>query len=224
MAYSLKTRRLPTIVGLTFALGWPVIFQITQHHQNLGDVGQDEFVVAAEWIALIVLFAIIVFWEHLPALGSVGIGRPRVADVAIVLGLIVLAIVLVALFAHARVKIPKSNALAQVFGIPLGLRIALVFTAGVCEEVFFRGYAIERLRALTGNIWIGALVGTVLFTLGHIPRYGFSAGLFGVAFIGALLSLLYIWRRNLLPCIALHWLFDGLSLLALPAVASLVAK
>ena len=62
-----QTRRLPTIVGLIFALGWPVVFQITQHHQNLADLGQDESVVVLEWIALIVLFAIIVFWERLPS-------------------------------------------------------------------------------------------------------------------------------------------------------------
>ncbi len=105
--------------------------------------------------------------------------------------------------------------------MPLGLRIALVFTAGICEEMLFRGYAIERLKVLTGNIWVAGLVGTVFFTLGHLPRYGFSGGLFGVALIGAILSSIYIWRRSLTACIALHWFVDGVSMLIVPAFVTL---
>ena len=31
--------------------------------------------------------------------------------------------------------------------------------------------------------------------------------------ISAILSIVYIWRRNIAGCIALHWLIDGFGLL-----------
>jgi len=212
------------IVGVIFTLAWPFVFQITQPQQNLGNVRQDGFIIAVEWIALIVLLVIVVLWERLPALASVGIVRPAVLDVAVMFGLVVLAAALVASFSHAHLRVPKSDMLAQALGLPLALRAGLVFTAGVCEEAFFRGYLIERLRRLTGNIWSGAFLGTIFFTLGHIPRYGLSAELLDVALSGAILSSLYAWRRNLLPCIVLHWLVDGINLIALPAFVSSAGK
>ncbi|MDQ2866213.1 MAG: CPBP family intramembrane metalloprotease [Candidatus Eremiobacteraeota bacterium] len=221
-----RNRRLATIVGLIFALGWPAIFPIVQHRQqDLGNVKQDFGIIVLEWTALIVLFGIVLFWERLNPLDSTGFVRPKHIDLAIVGGLVVLAAIVTAVLAHAHITMPrKGNMLAQALDVPVALRIALVVTAGICEEAFFRGYALERLRALTGNIWVGALIGTALFTAAHIPRYGLSVGLIGVAATGAVLSAIYVWRRNLLPCIALHCFLDGMSLLAIPAVVTFVGK
>jgi membrane protease YdiL (CAAX protease family) len=58
-----------------------------------------------------------------------------------------------------------------------------------------------------------AIAAIALFTLGHFGRYGFSPGLLAVAVIGAALSFLYVWRRNIWPCIVLHWFIDGTQLL-----------
>lgn len=180
---------------------------------------------AVEWLALAALILIVVFWERLPLFASLGIRRLAKMDVGIIAAIVVLTIAVVGFLAHSPPKMPRAgNMLAQALAVPFWLRVALVLTAGICEELFFRGYAIERLRGLTGNTWIGALLGTVLFTLGHIPRYGLSSGLLGVAFIGALLSAIYVWRRNLFPCIALHWFFDAISLLAIPSFAVFIGK
>lgn len=111
--------------------------------------------------------------------------------------------------------------LRQVLSAPFGLRAALIITAGICEEILFRGYALERLALFTKNIWIAGLVGTILFTLAHAPRYGFRPDLIGVFAIGAILSLVYIWRRNIAGCIALHWLIDGSGVLFVPAFGTI---
>lgn len=152
------------------------------------------------------------FWERLAPLASTGFRRLKRADIIFIAVLAILAIAFAALVWTQRGSF-NSPILVSYATIPFALRLFLVFTAGICEEFCFRGYAIERLIALTGKPWLGALAAVVFFTLGHVGRYGFSAGLLAVAFIGALLSALYVWRRNIWPCIALHWFIDGTQLL-----------
>lgn len=216
------SRRLPSVVGIVFALGWPLVLALLAPNQNLANVRQDTIVVVCEWLAVVVLFVIVISWERLPFFSSIGLTRPQRTD-WIAVGVLALAAICACAYfaAHHTTMQAKNTILGQVLAAPVALRALMVFTAGICEEILFRGYAIERLRALTGKVWLGALIATVLFTLGHIPRYGFSSGLAGVFIIGAILSLVYVWRRNLAACIALHWLIDGFSLLILPAFVTL---
>lgn len=215
-------RRWAMVVGLVFALGWPLVFAAIIPNQNLHDLRQDGIVVAAEWISLIVLYAIVTGLERRPFFSTVGWQVPRLWDWIIIacLALLAAAACLVLAKQHPVMSL-HGSILAQIYGIPIALRAAMVFTAGICEETLFRGYAIERLKLLAGSIWLGGLIATVLFALAHTPRYGFSTGLLGVAAIGAALALLYIWRRNIWPCVALHWFIDGFSLLIIPAFVTL---
>ena len=210
------------VVGVVFALGWPLVLALFFPKGDLGNIGQDTAVVIVEWVSVAILFVIASRWEHVAFFASVGLAAPKRRDWYIVAFFALLAIGATVFFAvtHPAMQ-AKSSILGQAIAVPFALRALMVFTAGVCEEICFRGFAIERLNALTGNTWVAAVVGTVLFTLGHVPRYGWSAGLGGVFLIGAALSLLYIWRRNLAPCIALHWLVDGFSLLIVPAFVTL---
>jgi uncharacterized protein len=214
--------RTATIVGLIFALGWPAAPAAFIRSPNFANIRQDVATVVVEWASLGILFAIVVFWERMPFLSTVGLTKPQARDWLIVLWFAVLAAAACAFLAARHLVIPVTHSiLGEIVSLPLWIRASLVFTAGVCEEVLFRGYAIERLKLLTGNIWSGALVGTVFFALAHAPLYGFSSGLIVVALIGAALAAVYAWRRNLAGCIALHWLIDGFSLLILPAFATL---
>lgn len=216
------SRRIPMVVGVVFALGWPLVLALFFPKGDLSNIRQDLAVVIAEWVAVAVLFLIVTRWERVAFFATVGLGVPKARDWYIVAFFALLAIGATVFFAATHPSMQaKSSILGQAILVPFALRALLVFTAGVCEEICFRGFAIERLNALTGNIWIAAVVGTALFTLGHVPRYGWSSGLGSVSVIGAALSLLYIWRRNLASCIALHWLIDGVSLLIVPAFATL---
>lgn len=216
------SRPLPTVVGVIFALGWPLALAALVPHQDLANLAQDLTVLICEWISVLVLFAIVTRWERLPFFSSVGLARPSALDLALV-GLIAgIGFAIAVVLSKQHVAMPAKNTLlGQVVAVPLGLRIALVFTAGICEELLFRGYAIARLTRFTGNVWTAALVATLCFTLAHLPRYGLSGGLFAVAIIGAILSALFVWRRNVTACIALHWLIDGISLLIVPAFVTI---
>ena len=216
-------RPLPTIVGLILALGWPLVLAAVAPNQNLANQRQDLLIIFCEWASVGILFAIVAGWERLPFLSSVGFRPLKRRDWILIAALIVITVAMVGVLAarHPAVSGTNADLLRQAVGAPFGMRVALVFTAGICEEILFRGYALKRLQLFTKNIWIAGLLGTALFTLAHAPRYGFRPDLLGVFAIGAILSIIYIWRRNVAGCIALHWLIDGFSLLLVPAFATI---
>lgn len=60
-----------------------------------------------------------------------------------------------------------------------GLVALGVVTAAVTEEVLFRGYAIERLEALTGRRWLAGTISLVFFVSVHLAAWS-PAHTFGV--------------------------------------------
>lgn len=222
MTTALK-RPFPTIIGLIFALGWPLVLAALAPNQDLGNQRQDLLIVVCEWGSVGMLFAIVALGERLPFLPSVGFKPLQRPDWIAIGFLLVVAAAMAATVAAKHPALSGTNAdqLRQVLSAPLALRAALVFTAGICEEILFRGYAIERLQLFTKNIWIAGLAGSILFTLAHVPRYGFQPDLIGVFAISAVLSVTYIWRRNIAACIVLHWLIDAFGVLIVPAFATI---
>jgi membrane protease YdiL (CAAX protease family) len=91
--------------------------------------------------------------------------------------------------------------------LPLAARIAIVMTAPITEEIFFRGYVVERVGELTRRLWIAGVVSTLVFAALHIPYYGVLPGLVRIP-LSALLTVRYIRSRSLVPPMALHFLID----------------
>ena len=106
---------------------------------------------------------------------------------------------------------------------PLTLVLMLI-TAGVTEEVFFRGFLQTRVQSLTGSAWIAIAVVTIAFSLYHLPYAYFnprwpSFGDWGAAWIaafsngvpgGIILGALYHKsQNNLIPCIILHSMINA---------------
>jgi membrane protease YdiL (CAAX protease family) len=107
--------------------------------------------------------------------------------------------------------------MAEEFGrVPIWLRILLAFRAGFMEEILCRGYPIERLNRLAGRIWPGALISLFIFTILHLPGSGLGSTVGVVLPVGAILTELYVWKRNLTLNIAVHFLVDLLALVLLP--------
>jgi membrane protease YdiL (CAAX protease family) len=85
------------------------------------------------------------------------------------------------------------------------LFLLLSLTAGVCEELLFRGYLVWVLKTWIG-LWGAAIVSMVVFGLGHAyqgAKHGVRAFLAGVA-----LGLLALATGSILPGIVLHALID----------------
>jgi membrane protease YdiL (CAAX protease family) len=60
----------------------------------------------------------------------------------------------------------------------------------------------------------------LVFGAGHIGRYGFTPALLVPTVIGAVLTALYIWRRNLPICIIVHAAIDAVGLFLMPLAAA----
>ncbi|WP_404710866.1 CPBP family intramembrane glutamic endopeptidase [Sphingomonas sp. MMS24-J13] len=99
---------------------------------------------------------------------------------------------------------------------PLWATCLVVLRAGIVEEVCYRGYAIERLQALTGSRWIAGLVSLIAFASFHY-RQGI-AGILVALILGAVLTGFYLWRRNLAANMTGHFLIDFVPNVVLPAI------
>ena len=89
------------------------------------------------------------------------------------------------------------------------------FTAPMVEEVIYRGIlysAIQRTIGITGAV---AIV-TALFAIVHVPQYWGSPGtILLICLLSLVLTLVRVRTGNLLPCIVLHTIFNGIQSLLL---------
>lgn len=211
-------RRIQIVIGLLIALALPFCHLGDLGKTLLGGIGL--FSGEVFWWGLFVLILVYVaLVERLP-LSSLGFRRPGVMDivwavvfaVAAVLGIgVIFSVVLPAL--HLSV----TQKLSGIFMAPLWLRILLVTRAAFVEETAFRGYGFERITEFTGSKWLAALVTLALFTLAHYSGGGWGQVIIA-AWGGLVLTVLYVWRRNLWGNIICHWLTDGAGFL-LTAIA-----
>jgi len=88
----------------------------------------------------------------------------------------------------------------------------LAVGAALFEEICFRGFIITRLKRIAGNYWIGALAGSLAFSLGHL--YQGPAGVLLTFIYGMLFAGLFIARKSVFPCIVAHFLQDIIILFA----------
>lgn len=167
------------------------------------------------WLAVAALFVLILRVER-TTLASIGLRRPTWQDVqwgAIFWGLSSL----ISTGIQAIYPLPPSAGLDLLLALPIPVLIALILTTSISEEILFRGYPIERLRVLTGHIWLGVLASFTLFVLPHLIFFGPQWLLYqGVGAV--LFYVLYLWRRSLMACIVMHLL--GNSLLLIPALTT----
>jgi CAAX protease family protein len=92
---------------------------------------------------------------------------------------------------------------------------AVAISAGICEEIVFRGWLLFTLHDSLGvNGTTLIVLGALLFGLCHM--YQGMAGVFGTTMAGALMAALYVGSGTLLVPIVLHALVD-LRAAVLPA-------
>jgi len=157
------------------------------------------------WVSAITLLFIIRRGERLP-LTSIGLGTSRWWK-SILWGLVIAVAsaaaggVLAALTGYGHG--PGSAAFEK---LPLWLITLIVLRAGVVEELFYRGYAIERLQAVGLKPAWAAGIPLVIFALGHWT--GGAANILIALVLGAILSAFYLWRRDLVANMIGHGTVD----------------
>jgi len=99
-----------------------------------------------------------------------------------------------------------SKASTAFAALPLWLITLIVLRAGFVEELFLRGYAIERLQVLGLGRYLAATISLVIFALGHYT--GGAANILIALVLGGILTGFYLWRRDLVANIVAHTLVD----------------
>jgi membrane protease YdiL (CAAX protease family) len=160
----------------------------------------------------------VVRFERLP-LRSIGVRRPDwttvlSAALIVVAGLCLQALVVAPLAKSADAE-RLDAALRRLASLPPWFRVFVGITGGAVEETLYRGYAIERLAAVTGRWWLAGAIAAVAFTLAHVPAWGARYALTADLFAGVLLTLLYLWRRDLVANILAHGTTLVVAMLAL---------
>ena len=157
------------------------------------------------WLSAVTLLVIIRRGERLP-MRSIGLGTARWWK-SILLGFVIAIVSATAVgvlaFLTGYGHGPGSAAFEK---LPLWLITLIVFRAGVVEELFYRGYAIERLQMIgLGRFW-SITIPLVIFSLGHWS--GGVANILIALAAGAILTGFYLWRRDLVANMIGHGLVD----------------
>jgi membrane protease YdiL (CAAX protease family) len=157
------------------------------------------------WVCAIVLLLIIRFGERLP-FRSVGIGRASIQSSLAWGGVIAVVCAVLAFGIAALTHYTGGSSGAAFAKLPLWLVTLIVFRAGVLEELFYRGYAIERLEALGLNRFWAGTIPLLIFAVAHWT--GGWANIVIALVLGAVLTLFYIWRRDLVANMIGHFMVD----------------
>ena len=162
------------------------------------------------WICVITLIIIIRRGERLP-FTSIGIGTSPWWK-SILWGLVTALVCGVVGFGIARATGygGTDNPAAAAFSkLPVWLVVLIVIRAGFAEELFFRGYAIERLEMLGVGRVAAVVIPLAIFSIGHWT--GGAANILIALALGLILSLFYVWRRDLVANMIAHFVVDLLA-------------
>lgn len=207
-----------TLAGLALALiGGPAL--LLAQKAIVGPIGTVTQILTRETMLFVlaaVLVLIILRGERLP-LSSVGLkfdrpGRTALLALGIFVALGVGSAVALLLLHVTGLPMPNSHGFAP----PPLVTTLVMIRAGIVEELFYRGYAIERLEWLTRNKWVAGILPLLIFTAAH-----FKLGVSGmiIAFIlGAILTVFYMWKRDLIANMTGHFLIDFIPNVLLPAL------
>lgn len=171
-------------------------------------------VILWNWLSVVLLTTYIIVIER-KSLASILLARPKIKDLAWACLFWVAATSWNWAMNIIVAPQAQNEGLGTIIRLPIPVIIGMIFTTAITEEILYRGYPIERLRELTGNAWIGVSFSLIVFLLPHISFFGVQWLLYH-GFGTILTYILYMWRRNLWPCILMHFL--GNAPLLLPAL------
>jgi membrane protease YdiL (CAAX protease family) len=211
-----------TGVIVLLLLGISVVNALTHHLASSSRSHLTMYAVTLvwEWILLA-----LVHWGLLmrgtPLRQLLGLRRRGAAelwtDIAIALGfwfasLIILgAVGLLLRFAHLHPEDIRGvvSQMAPASIGELAFWMVLSISAGICEELIFRGYLQQQFTALTRHVWLGIAVSAVFFGLAH--GYEGKSGMLLIMLYGAFFGILAYLRRSLRAGMFAHAWHDSVS-------------
>jgi hypothetical protein len=147
--------------------------------------------------------------------------RSIALDLGLAIGFLIVANLVLQLIQIAVMRLihSASNADALIKNLlphtPLegALFLLLAVTAGICEELIFRGYLQRQFTAWTGSVAAGIVLQGFVFGAAH--AYQGLTLVFIIAVYGCMYGLLAWWRKSLRPGILAHIIQDAVTGLVL---------
>jgi membrane protease YdiL (CAAX protease family) len=206
-----------TIIALLVTLGCAglMLSEVPKELAGIKHFVGYEFI----WWTLVAFLLSYVRWGERRPLASIGFHKPGTWSIliGIAAGIVMLAGLAAIYFVlfpalHFKEDPQVTQVMNQMLAKPHWWRLTLILRGSIAEEILFRGYAIERLRELTGSLSFASILSCTVFALEHVGVWGWGHLLIA-GFAGLILTLLYIWRRNLWVNMIAHFVPDAIGLL-----------
>jgi len=147
---------------------------------------------------------------------------------ALITGIVMVQVMtLIAMRSNEKMRAKITEALRPLYFIlPVtreerGWWIAVSLTAGICEEIVYRGFLIPYFMGAPANlpVTIAMIASSLVFGLAHL--YQGVRGAIGTAILGMVFAILFVMTGNLWVTIVLHALIDARLLLMIAEGQSL---
>jgi len=176
---------------------------------------------AALVVVVAAVLGIVFFREHEPV-SSIGLKPLSPVSFAWGLGL---AAFFVYVYAPAAYRTLRRLGLggfekgfARLQGLPVWYLILAVAIGGAAEEILYRGYAVDRIAALSGSLWLGGSISVVVFALAHEPMWGWGPAA-ATLVSGGIFTAFFLWQRDLGANIIAHVVTDLAGIALRPLLA-----
>lgn len=113
----------------------------------------------------------------------------------------------------------QETDMEKILKMGLSIRVMVVvlavLVAPLVEEIVYRGVVYSTVERIGGKA-AGVIVATAIFALVHVPQYwGSVAAITAIVTLSLVLTLLRAWTGSLLPCVAMHLVYNGIQALGL---------
>ncbi len=107
----------------------------------------------------------------------------------------------------------KVLALAPTTPVEILMWFLVCLSAGICEELLFRGYLLRQFSSLGGKVWLGVVISSLIFGASH--GYEGIAIMIVIFIYGVLFCLLVLKSKSLRPGMIAHGWHDFITGLAI---------
>jgi uncharacterized protein len=213
-------RGISTLLGfaLGFALAGPAIVAVVGDGANAASL----FLVHILRVTAIALIVLVALWmaRHVDGLtwGKLGFEGVSWSSVPIGCGLTIFFIATFAYWMVAKLQMGTfDTGLMKLSGLPTWYLVVAVLVVASSEELLYRAYAVERLAIMIGSRRAAGALSVLAFGLAHVPLWGLGPAL-TTLLSGAMLTLIYLWRRDILALIIAHVATDPYGIVIAPAL------
>lgn len=165
------------------------------------------------WLVLALLFFYVSKVEKSPFLiwketeYSLKFSAAALLKTILKLFLVVYLVGILSLLFHLKTKSAHLTETLTLFHKNFFLLFFTCVTAGVTEELIFRGYLLPRLEILLKNTKLAILISSILFGILHYG-YGTLIHVLGPVLMGIVFAMQYQKYRNIKIVIVAHFLWD----------------